>query len=279
MAENDAPTAREFHRLTRKTLAIWLKPVVILSAGTLACVLFTAGTPPALPKSFLDSFSAVTGLSGPAATYWLRFALSLTLLGVFPLAIAIILRLKPRELGLRIPAKTLGSPLFLASLPLALLIGAAGANTPELAAYYPYARDLLPRTGSGQLPMGLHLAAYLVLYYLPWEFFFRGFLLFPIARLSAGGDEGDITGTDVAGTDATGTDTTGAAAAIAFAVLFQTLPSTLLHFGHPLTELLSAIPAGIIFGILAWKTKSFIPSLILHALIGFGTDLAIFIGA
>ena len=54
--------------------------------------------------------------------------------------------------------------------------------------------------------------------------------------------------------------------------LFQTIPSTLLHFGHPLSELASAVVAGIVFGRLAWKTRSIVPGLILHAAIGLGTD-------
>jgi membrane protease YdiL (CAAX protease family) len=50
------------------------------------------------------------------------------------------------------------------------------------------------------------------------------------------------------------------------------MPSTMLHVGHPLSELFAAVIAGIGFGGLAWKTKSIVPGLLVHAALGLGTD-------
>ena len=66
------------------------------------------------------------------------------------------------------------------------------------------------------------------------------------------------------------------------AILLTTLISSLIHtsiagFGKPLIETLSAIPAGLIFGYISYKTESIYYSLYLHALIGFLTDIFIFI--
>ncbi len=136
---------------------------------------------------------------------------------------------------------------------MAVIIGAFGASSPALGYFYPYSRDLILRVReSGFPPFAAHYAAYFFLYYIPWEFFFRGFLIFPFALAAEREGSGPT--------------------AIAALVLFQTIPSTLLHFGHPLSELASAVAAGLVFGILAWRTRSIVPGLILHAALGLGTD-------
>lgn len=92
------------------------------------------------------------------------------------------------------------------------------------------------------------------LYYIGWEFLFRGILL------NSCKDKCGILG----------------------AILITTLVSSLIHtsianFGKPLIETLSAIPAGLIFGYFAYKTKSIYLSLYCHTLTGFLTDLFIFL--
>jgi len=65
-------------------------------------------------------------------------------------------------------------------------------------------------------------------------------------------------------------------------ILITTMISALIHtsiggFGKPMIETLSAIPAGLIFGYISYKTDSIYYSLYIHALIGFLTDLFIFL--
>lgn len=72
-----------------------------------------------------------------------------------------------------------------------------------------------------------------------WEFFFRGFLLFALARIAG-----------------------------PYAVLLQAVPFTLAHFGKPELETLSCIFGGSAFGWLAWRTKSFIYPALIHTYLG-----------
>lgn len=86
-----------------------------------------------------------------------------------------------------------------------------------------------------------------LLFYTAWEFFFRGFLLFGLQK-----DFG-----------------------IWAAICIQTIPSCLWHIGLPTGEIFASIAAGILFGILAVRTRSILWAFLLHLLIGVGTDLFI----
>lgn len=68
-----------------------------------------------------------------------------------------------------------------------------------------------------------------------WEFFFRGFLLFALARVAG-----------------------------PYAILLQAVPFTLAHLGKPELETLSCIFGGSAFGWLSWRTKSFIYPFLIH---------------
>lgn len=99
----------------------------------------------------------------------------------------------------------------------------------------------------------LYFVSY-VFYYIGWEFLFRGVLF-----------QNSLDKLGVVGT-----------------ILFTTLISALIHtsiggFGKPMIETLSAIPAGIIFGYMAYKFKSLYPSLFCHTMIGICTDIFIFV--
>lgn len=246
----------------------WLKSTAYLGLASFSCVLFTAFSPPILTAEAASSLPLIGSLPGDLPGYWMRFALSFILLGLAPAALAALFREKPASLGINFKTAILRSPIFWLCVPVALLVGAIGALSPDLGSYYPYSRDLIERTRvSGFAPLLGHYAAYFFLYYVPWEFFFRGFLLFPFA-LAAKEARGRCT--PEGGDEAAGPSMNGIV--IPALVLFQTLPSAMLHVGHPLSELAGAVVAGIGFGILAWKTRSIIPGLILHTAIGFGTD-------
>ncbi len=245
----------------------WWKPLVYIAVASMSCVLFFYLTPPSLKAETARSVPIIGTLPGDLPGYWIRFILSFFLLGIIPAMVALLFREQPADLGLLLKVPLFKKSWFWLLVPIAASIGALGALSPGLAAYYPYSRDLILKVrGTGLAPFFLHFAAYALLYYLPWEFFFRGFLLLPWA-LEA--ERSLIPHPEAADVGGIGTST------VAALVFFQTIPSTMLHFGHPLSELLGAIPAGIAFGLLAWKTKSIIPGFILHAALGFGTDLFI----
>jgi len=68
-----------------------------------------------------------------------------------------------------------------------------------------------------------------------WEFFFRGWLIFGLARKFG-----------------------------AEAIWLQAVPFALAHIGKPEIETLSTIFGGFAFGWVAWRTRSFIYPLLIH---------------
>lgn len=133
-----------------------------------------------------------------------------------------------------------GLRLVALALPFLLLAAYAGSSDPAIQAEYP-----LAKSAAGSLPLFLTVEALYLLYYLGWEFFFRGWMLFGLERPY------------------------GAAAA----VLMQTLPSVLVHIGKPPAECFASIFAGLIFGYAAWRTRSIFYPLLMHASVGVATDL------
>jgi membrane protease YdiL (CAAX protease family) len=120
------------------------------------------------------------------------------------------------------------------------------SRMPEVRAEYPLVKVLFTRH---DLVLWYELA-YVGLYYVAWEFYFRGFLLFGIRETL-----GDF-----------------------MAVVIQTIPSSLIHFGKPEGETIGSIIAGIVFGVVALRTKSIWYGFLAHATIGVLTDLFIIFG-
>lgn len=82
-------------------------------------------------------------------------------------------------------------------------------------------------------------------YWFAWEFFFRGFMLFGLARRY------------------------GAPTAI----LIQAIPFTFLHFGKPELEVYGSFIAGIVLGYVDWRGRSILPSFLLHWMVALSMDL------
>jgi membrane protease YdiL (CAAX protease family) len=142
-----------------------------------------------------------------------------------------------------------------------------GAYNRPIFEYYPYSRTLTESRPGGAAGFLLHALLYFSLYYVPWELMFRGLLLFPLVRLaSARGTLAEATGASAA------TDRSALLLAVA---CLQALPSTLLHFGHPWSETLMALPFGFLLGWVALRTGSLLPGLALHASTGIFLDLFI----
>jgi membrane protease YdiL (CAAX protease family) len=249
----------------------WLKASSYLGLASLSCLLFSAYTPPLLTPKAAASLPLIGGLAGDLPGYWARFILSFLLLGLLPAALALAFREKPADLGLKLRVPLLRRPLFWLLIPAGIAVGAIGAAHSALGSYYPYSQGLIARVREAGLgPFLGHFTAYFFLYYIPWEFFFRGFLLLPFALAAQRAFARNAAGQTGTGLQEGGGE--AGAAIIAALVLFQTLPSTLLHFGHPMSELLGAVVGGVAFGILAWKTRSIVPGLLIHAAMGLGTD-------
>ncbi len=59
------------------------------------------------------------------------------------------------------------------------------------------------------------------------------------------------------------------------AILVQTMASTLAHLGRPVMETYAAIGAGIVWGVLAFRTQALLSGLLQHALLGIALDFFI----
>lgn len=80
-------------------------------------------------------------------------------------------------------------------------------------------------------------------YFFLWEWFFRGFLLFGLRRGFGW-----------------------------HALWLQAIPFGLLHWGKPPLEMASAFPGGLLLGLLAWRSESFLPCFALHWAIAASMD-------
>ena len=117
------------------------------------------------------------------------------------------------------------------------------SKMPDLRSEYPLAKSLL----GNQSSLLVYESAYVLFYYVAWEFFFRGFLLFGLRERY-----GDVA-----------------------AVLIQTISSCLVHIDKPEGEIIGSIVVGILFGMIALRSKSIWYVFLIHASIGVLTDLFI----
>src|SRR5690606_23555970 len=89
-------------------------------------------------------------------------------------------------------------------------------------------------------------AAVYALYYVSFEFFYRGFVLH-VARASWGAAAG---------------------------IWLQVAMATLVHLGKPLPEMLAAAPASLVFGAIAPRRRSVLDPVLPHGVSGRALDVA-----
>lgn len=135
-----------------------------------------------------------------------------------------------------------GTLILSMALPITCLISYASSLQLDFMNEYPLSKHLNTRNEIIRYEI-----CYTLFYYISWEFFFRGFLLFGLK------------------------DRYG----IMTAILIQTISSCLVHIGKPAHEILASIPAGIIFGAIAIRTGSIWYTFTIHAVLGVGLDLFI----
>ncbi len=178
-----------------------------------------------------------TGRPLTAAQHYLASAL---LLGILPVVVARWLcGLRLGELGLGLGRWRAGLALLLVGIPVALLAGKIGSAAPAMRAVYPLYPSVI-----GSLPGFASHALLQFLYYGSWEVLFRGVLLFGLKeRLGPG-----------------------------TANVLQTALSVTAHFGRPLAETFSALPAGLVFGWLNLRVGSLWYVAIIHWLVGASLD-------
>jgi membrane protease YdiL (CAAX protease family) len=154
---------------------------------------------------------------------------------------ALVFQKDPRELGLQLGDTAYGWRVVAIGVPLALLVATIGSAGSAVQAEYPQARSTIRRP-----LLFLAVEACYLVYYLGWEYLFRGFMLFGLAQSY---------------------DPT-------LVILVQTIPSALVHIGKPAVESFAAILAGIAFGYIALRTRSILYPLVIHAAIGIALDVS-----
>jgi hypothetical protein len=175
------------------------------------------------------------------------------LLFVVPLAYLLLAGraagLTPAMLGLKLGNWRVGLGSCLVAVPLILITLSNSARDPVIRAWYPFSKDATTSIRR----FVVYEAAYIFLYYLAWDFAFRGLIQFSLVRLLPAGLPGTIV-----------------------AIMAQTLLSTVYHLGHPDSEIWGAFAVGLIFGAITAVTGSILYSFVIHALIGAGNDVYIY---
>lgn len=231
---------------------------ILIYAG-LALTVFTYLVPPLFGAAKAAALPVIGRLPGDLPGYVLRFILTAILFAAVPALFAAVGMVHWPDLGLVSASGFLRSRLFFILLGAAALIGISSAYSGGLSTYYPYSHTLLElaRTRS-VLYLMLHLVLYFLFYYVPWEVFFRGLLILPFLRWFESRNISD-------------------SAILIVVASFQIIPSALIHFGHPPSEMASAVIFGVLAGWLVVRTRSILPSLMIHAAVGLCLDAAIYL--
>lgn len=212
--------------------------IILLSAPLLLSLYYYNGR----SSEFLHYFPNFIGNDHADlySMYW-QFCCFFILMGLLPVLYLIgKMHASFKDFGLGAGEWKKGLRYVLFLMPVIILIIWFAAKLPGIQAEYPMLRSLLYNR-AGFWPYEI---AYVLFYYVSWEFYFRGFLLFGLARELGKSN----------------------------ALLIQIALSCLIHLGKPEAETLGAIIAGLIFGIIAFKSRSIWYGIILHATIGVLTD-------
>jgi membrane protease YdiL (CAAX protease family) len=219
------------------------KPTLILLWTPLVLVTwryFAAG-------AFLPGGSASDVLAHPGqASELFPFLSSFLLLGLVSLAfVGLVLREPLPSYGLAIGDWRFGLKALAVMAPLAVVLSALAARRPEFLAQYPLSKAVCASASA----FLVHAAAYLA-YYIGFEIFFRGLVQFGLRERL-----GDW-----------------------YAILVQTGFSCLVHIGKPTGEIYGAIVGGLVFGIVAFRSRSLVYVIVAHWVLGIALDLFICLG-
>ena len=169
------------------------------------------------------------------------------LLGLIPL---LVIRLVFREplsaYGLQWGDARFGVKAIAVIAPVMILLGYVSASRPDFLAQYP----VNPAAGRSAADFLQHALFYLF-FYLGWEFCFRGFVQFGL-RDSLGDWN---------------------------AILVQTALSCVLHIGKPAGEIYGAIFGALLWGVLAFRSRSLMSPVLTHWLLGLSLDFFIVISS
>lgn len=177
----------------------------------------------------------------PAATAGAyTFLAAFVLLGVVPaLIVKLVFGESLADYGVGLGNRKRTVRTFLLWAPVFLLVAYLASRDPHIADYYPINKS----AGKSPALFGWH-ACFYAMFYVGYEFHFRGF-----TQLGLRKSLGDVN-----------------------ALLVQVLGSTLVHVGRPVGETYGAVAAGVLWGALAYRTRSLLSGLLQHFLLGLSLD-------
>ncbi len=194
------------------------------------------------PQGWIDAIKESMAFADTQlARYLWKETMCMVLLMAIPLVLMrVFAGWKPRDLGFRLkgtlPEFKLIFVLWLAFLPVLWFV----SDLPEFQKTYPQVK-------ASETDMTVFLVhhSYYIVYWLGWEFFYRGLLLF--------GFERDYQSK---------------------AVLLSTFPFVVMHYAKPPMEMMAAILAGFILCGIALRSRSILPGVVLHWLVQMSIDFA-----
>jgi len=129
--------------------------------------------------------------------------------------------------------------LYLAMLLVVIPFVVVASRSPGFIAKYP----LYSEAGNSPAEFLIWESAYGI-YFIALEFFFRGFMLFTMARYMG-----------------------------AYAIFVMVIPYAMVHFGKPFAETIGSIIAGTALGTLALRTRSIFGGVLIHIAIAWSMDI------
>ena len=215
------------------------KPTVILLTSSVLMLVWKYFGSPEYYREHLAPW-ALWGEDTDAAAAIYSFGLCFLLLGVVPMLIVkLLFRERLADYGVQLGNRIRTLRCFLMLAPVFVLIAFFSASDASVLTEYPINKS----AGKSPTMFGVHACTYM-LFYLGWEFHFRGFLQFGLrGRLG-----------------------------LVNAILIQVMASSLLHIGKPPLETFAAIGGGVLWGVVAHRTQSLLAGLMQHFLLGIAVD-------
>ena len=218
------------------------KPTIIL---LLTPLLLTTWKYYGTKSFYLSDLASVFVLFGnPERTAELyTFCSAFILFGLVPLCIIrFVFKESFGSYGLQLGDWRFGLKAFSILAPIFILASYTSINKPDFLAEYP----LFKGAGSSPSMFLSHAFSYLF-FYIGWEVYFRGFMQFGL-RQSMGDWQ---------------------------SILVQTAVSCIIHIGKPSGEIYSSIIGALVWGILAFRTRSILFIILIHWLLGTSLDFFI----
>ena len=226
--------------LKEKYLQGWERQTtVILLASAVLLTLHRSYSRPRFFRTHLADYFNILPLGDSHPYYYWFLSTGLTLF-LIPVIVAIFGTKQPlTDYGIRLGKQKLGWGVTLAAWVLMIPVVVIAVKVyPPFLKKYPLGKAVAD-SWIAFIPYQLAYGVYMF----SWEFFFRGFMLFGLEKRFGN-----------------------------YSILIQTIPFAVMHFSKPLPEALGSIIAGVLLGVLALETRSFVYGAAIHWLVAMTMD-------